>query len=234
MWAAHRPNVAFRRPASCPSLRVPSVRPAADYQKQAEIGQGTFGVVHKAIQNATGRVVAIKKLRTRRTKAGIELATLREIMLLQEPGPPPEPQPHGTLPCLGPHPIPSEPCMIPPQEIRHTNVVELVEVYCHNGSISLVFEFCTADLEAVIKDSSQAARPCVASCLHPPHGPSFQPPTPIWSRRNRATRAASLHLSPMPPPRHRRTGARYADDPSPHARDPPRPGALPRQLGAAP
>lgn len=99
--------------------------PAASYEKGVWIGEGAFGVVTKAKQSSTGRTVAIKKLRTPKGShtRGADLATLREIMLLQE--------------------------------IRHANVIELIEVYCHNQSISLVFEFCVTDLEHVIKDSTK-------------------------------------------------------------------------------
>ncbi|KAL3907541.1 MAG: hypothetical protein SGPRY_010133, partial [Prymnesium sp.] len=45
------------------------------------------------------------------------------------------------------------------QELRHENVIELIEVYCHNHSISLVFENCATDLEAVIKDASITLEP---------------------------------------------------------------------------
>ena len=38
------------------------------------------------------------------------------------------------------------------QELRHENVVELIEVFVHNAQISLVFEYCVTDLEIVIKD----------------------------------------------------------------------------------
>ena len=49
------------------------------------MGEGTFGVVVKAIKLDTGAVVAIKKLRrVGSSKTGMELPTLREIMLLQE------------------------------------------------------------------------------------------------------------------------------------------------------
>jgi cyclin-dependent kinase 7 len=37
-------------------------------------------------------------------------------------------------------------------ELKHEHVIDLMEVYCYNGSIHLVFEFCATDLEAVIKD----------------------------------------------------------------------------------
>jgi cyclin-dependent kinase 7 len=94
--------------------------PYEDYEKQGHLGEGTFGVVTKAVRRAGGEVVAIKKLRSRAAKEGTELATLREIMLLHE--------------------------------LKHPNVCELMEVYVHNGAISLVFEFCSTDLEVLIKD----------------------------------------------------------------------------------
>lgn len=91
--------------------------PPADYQKVEVVGEGTFGVVTRANVIGTGKVVAIKKIRSRASKRGAELATLRETMLLQE--------------------------------LRHEHVVELLEAYTQNGSLSLVFEFCTTDLEKV-------------------------------------------------------------------------------------
>eukprot|EP00966_Prymnesium_polylepis_P234509 5424389-Prymnesium_polylepis.2 len=45
------------------------------------------------------------------------------------------------------------------QEVRHDNVIDLIEAYCHNSSISLVFEFCVTDLEHVIKDTSKRLEP---------------------------------------------------------------------------
>ena len=83
----------------CPSLRERASRPhapraalrrpAAGYRKLSEdeggkLGEGTFGVVAKAIKLDTNAVVAIKKLRrVGASKTGMELPTLREIMLLQ-------------------------------------------------------------------------------------------------------------------------------------------------------
>eukprot|EP00741_Cyanophora_paradoxa_P005123 tig00000863_g4965.t1 len=40
------------------------------------------------------------------------------------------------------------------QELRHPNVVELLDVFSRNGSVYLVFEFLETDLDAVIRDSS--------------------------------------------------------------------------------
>ncbi|KAL1495912.1 hypothetical protein AB1Y20_014555 [Prymnesium parvum] len=107
------------------TTRSSASEPRADYDKIEQIGEGTFGVVSKAIHLPTQRVVAIKKLRSTKSSReahGIDLATLREIMLLQE--------------------------------LRHPNVIELIEVFYRNQKISLVFEHCTTDLEAVIKDGS--------------------------------------------------------------------------------
>ena len=58
--------------------------PARDYEKQGQIGEGTFGTVSKAVHRPSGSVVAIKKIRCRTPKQGTEVPTLREIMLLQE------------------------------------------------------------------------------------------------------------------------------------------------------
>ena len=74
----------------------------------------------RALRHETGETVAIKKIRTRASKTGTDLSTLREIMLLHE--------------------------------LQHRHVITLHEVYVHNNSLNLVFEFCTTDLEHVIKD----------------------------------------------------------------------------------
>ena len=40
------------------------------------------------------------------------------------------------------------------QEIKHAHVIELVDVFAHKKNLNLVFEFCSSDLEMVIKDKS--------------------------------------------------------------------------------
>lgn len=54
------------------------------YDKGEVLGQGTFGVVFKALDKQTGQVVAIKKLRMGTAKEGINVTALREIKLLKE------------------------------------------------------------------------------------------------------------------------------------------------------
>lgn len=95
--------------------------PADDYEWGALLGEGTFGKVYKAVAIESRKVVAIKSLlKVASRKEGVELPTLREIMLLQE--------------------------------LAHENVIDMIEVLCGRGKVSLVFEFCVTDLEAIIKD----------------------------------------------------------------------------------
>ena len=37
-------------------------------------------------------------------------------------------------------------------ELKHEHVIDMMDVFTHNGSIHLVFEFCTTDLEAIVKE----------------------------------------------------------------------------------
>ena len=68
---------------SCNECASAAGRPASDYEKLGVVGEGTFGVVTRAKRLADGEIVAIKKIRSRNMKNGTDLATLREIMLLQ-------------------------------------------------------------------------------------------------------------------------------------------------------
>ncbi|KAF6169013.1 hypothetical protein GIB67_038510 [Kingdonia uniflora] len=54
------------------------------YLKRELLGEGTYGVVFKAIDTQTGHVVAIKKIRLGKQKEGVNFTALREIKLLKE------------------------------------------------------------------------------------------------------------------------------------------------------
>ncbi|KAE8667758.1 Cyclin-dependent kinase D-1 [Hibiscus syriacus] len=61
-----------------------SKRVADRYLKREVLGEGTYGVVYKAIDTKTGQTVAIKKIRLGKQKEGVNFTALREIKLLKE------------------------------------------------------------------------------------------------------------------------------------------------------
>ena len=48
------------------------------------LGQGTWGQVHMAEQKKTGRIVAIKKIKSERSEEGVNFTAIRELKLLRE------------------------------------------------------------------------------------------------------------------------------------------------------
>lgn len=54
------------------------------YLKKELLGEGTYGVVFKALDTKTGQTVAIKKIRLGKYKEGVNFTALREIKLLKE------------------------------------------------------------------------------------------------------------------------------------------------------
>ncbi|KAK8337657.1 hypothetical protein V6Z12_A09G199400 [Gossypium hirsutum] len=62
----------------------PSKKVADRYLKREILGEGTYGVVYKAIDTKTGQTVAIKKIRLGKQKEGVNFTALREIKLLKE------------------------------------------------------------------------------------------------------------------------------------------------------
>jgi cyclin-dependent kinase 7 len=55
-----------------------------NYRVMKALGAGTWGVVHQAEQKGTGRVVAIKKIKSERPEEGVNFTAIREIKLLRE------------------------------------------------------------------------------------------------------------------------------------------------------
>ena len=54
------------------------------YQKLEKIGEGTYGVVYKALVRKTSQVVALKKIRLESEEEGVPSTAIREISLLKE------------------------------------------------------------------------------------------------------------------------------------------------------
>lgn len=55
-----------------------------NYQKQEKLGEGTYGVVFKAIDKRTNQVVALKRIRLDQEEEGIPPTSIREISILKE------------------------------------------------------------------------------------------------------------------------------------------------------
>jgi cyclin-dependent kinase 7 len=92
------------------------------YERGAILGEGTFGIVHAAVQKSTQRRVAIKQFKRGKFKDGVEFTALREVKLQAE--------------------------------LKHPNVVELLDVFVHNDTMNVVFEILPNNLDNVIKDKS--------------------------------------------------------------------------------
>ncbi len=61
-----------------------SLKSIERYQKLEKVGEGTYGVVYKALDKVTGDHIAMKKIRLDHDEEGIPSTAIREIALLKE------------------------------------------------------------------------------------------------------------------------------------------------------
>ncbi|KAL6649092.1 hypothetical protein ACP70R_013316 [Stipagrostis hirtigluma subsp. patula] len=54
------------------------------YEKKEKIGEGTYGVVYKAVDKVTNETIALKKIRLEQEDEGVPSTAIREISLLKE------------------------------------------------------------------------------------------------------------------------------------------------------
>lgn len=54
------------------------------YEKREKVGEGTYGVVYKALDTHTKETVALKKIRLENEEEGMPSTAMREISLLNE------------------------------------------------------------------------------------------------------------------------------------------------------
>lgn len=88
------------------------------FQKMEKIGEGTYGVVYKARERNTGKLVALKKIRPESENEGIPATTIREILLLKN--------------------------------LKHSTIIDLIEVIHSDEKMYLVFEYVETDLKKLI------------------------------------------------------------------------------------
>ena len=55
-----------------------------NYEKLEKIGEGTYGIVYKGRDRASGQIVALKKIRLETEDEGVPSTAIREISLLKE------------------------------------------------------------------------------------------------------------------------------------------------------
>lgn len=66
------------------TLRDPDAEGKARYKKLEKIGEGTYGIVYKAMDLRTGEIVAMKEIKVLSANEGMSGYSMREIALLQE------------------------------------------------------------------------------------------------------------------------------------------------------
>ena len=91
------------------------IKNVSRYEKQAKIGEETYGIIYRAKDVQTGKIVAIKKIRMNPEIEGTPSTSIREIALLKE--------------------------------LKHPNIIHLLDVINTPLKLSLIFEYCDTDLQ---------------------------------------------------------------------------------------
>lgn len=110
-------------------------RPVTEFEKLNRIGEGTYGVVYRARDTISNKIVALKKVRMEREKDGIPLSGLREISLLLN------------------------------LEHKNIVQLTEVAVGKHLDSIFLVMEYCEQDLASLLDNMSSPFKEAQIKCL---------------------------------------------------------------------
>lgn len=103
------------------------------YEKLAKIGEGSYGVVFKCRNRDTGQIVAIKKFVESEEDPVIKKIALREIRMLKVRWC------VRTVRCAERGVRTS---LLVLQQLKHVNLVNLLEVFRRKRRLHLVFEFC--------------------------------------------------------------------------------------------
>ena len=91
------------------------IKNVSRYIKLSKIGEGTYGVVYKAKDVQSEKIVALKKIRLNPEIEGTPSTSIREIALLKE--------------------------------LKHPNIIHLLDVIHTSKKLSLIFEYCDTDLK---------------------------------------------------------------------------------------
>lgn len=125
--------------ASSPATSAASefTSPASKYERlESNIGEGTYGKVHKAFHVRSGEIVAIKKAKETvadRDVGGIGFTALREVKVMQA--------------------------------IQHPNVMTCLDVFVEGQAVHLVMPYMDTDLKRIIEDSSMDLTEVHCKCL---------------------------------------------------------------------
>lgn len=65
-----------------PKESLGNSRSVAEFEKLNRVGEGTYGVVYRARDTVSKKIVALKKVRMDKEKDGLPISSLREIKLL--------------------------------------------------------------------------------------------------------------------------------------------------------